>query len=164
MDQERLKVRLRAGATSDEVRAVEEVFRRSGIEADVQPGIAGGFPVWEALISVAPSAFLSGYLGAAGADAWKVTKDKLNRLRQLVHNLLAIRKDPNGYVSLKDDEYRTWLSLDRDMPEEAYRQLEEIDWKLMERGHLWWSNEFQCWLYREKGARLSRLITKPHPE
>ena len=147
MDQERLEVRLRAHATLDEVRAVEEVFWRSGIEADVRPGIAGGFPVWEVLISVTPSAFLSGYLGAVGADAWKVSKDKLNRLRHLVHNLLTVREDPDGYVSLTGDGpfYLTWLRLKRDMPEEAYRQLEECDWKLMERGFLWWSNESQCW-------------------
>lgn len=149
MQDQQLQVQIDKWASPDEVRAVEEAFRRAGLEAKVRAGVielSEQFS-WIVIISAPASLFLSGYLTAAGADAWNATKRLSHRLRQLVRDLREARgRDQEGRIEL-EDAGRPWLLLSSDLPEEAFRQLETIDWSIAQSGSLRWESEDRCWMH-----------------
>ncbi len=157
-----LSVSVDAGVSADEVHAIEEAFRRAGLEAEVQPSLIelSQASTWIVMISAAPTAFLSAYAAAAGSDAWGATKHGYGRLMELVRDLkTASGGHGDGRIEL-EERGRAWLLLTSDMPEEAFRQLENIDWTVAQTGALKWDEHRQCWMHLEQGKE-PRPVSKP---
>lgn len=162
MQQAKLQVQIDKGSSSDEVHALEEAFRRAGLEASVHPGIielSEQF-TWIVMISLPPTAFLSGYFAAAGGDAWSATKRLSDRLMQFVRDLKTARGgSQDGRIEL-EEAGRAWLLLTSDLPQEAFRQLDDIDWSVAQSGSLHWNNQDQCWIHSVRGKDPQR-VSKP---
>lgn len=157
-----LNVSVDAGVSADEVHAIEEAFRGAGLEANVQPSLIelSQATTWIVMISVAPTAFLSAYAAAAGANAWGATKDGYGRLMQLVRDLkTASGGHGDGRIEL-EEKGRAWLLLTSDLPDEAFRQLEDIDWTVAQSGTLRWDEHRQCWMHFEQ-EKEPRPVSKP---
>jgi hypothetical protein len=157
-----LNVSVDAGASADEVRAIEEAFRTAGLEADVQPSLIelSQASTWIVMITAAPATFLSAYAAAAGTDAWGATKRGYGRLMQLVRDLRTASGDHgDGRIEL-EERGRAWLLLTSDLPEEAFRQLEDVDWAVAQSGALKWDEHQQCWMHLEQGKE-PRPASKP---
>ncbi len=162
MQDRELQVRIDKWASPEEVQAVEEAFRQAGLEASVRASIIelSEQLTWIVIISAPASMFLSGYFAAAGADAWKATKRPSDRLGQLVRDLKAARgSEQEGRIEL-EEAGRAWLLLSSDLPEEAFRQLETIDWSIAQSGSLRWDDQDRCWLHTVHG-REPRKVSKP---
>jgi hypothetical protein len=143
MQDRNLQVLVDKWASPEEVRAVEEAFRRVGLEANVRAGVVelSQQLTWIVIVSIPPSAFLTAYFGAAGADAWKATKGLSNWVRRFVQDLKDARGgDQEGTIEL-EDAGRAWLLLPSDLPEEAFRQLETVDWSTAQNGSLKWDDQ-----------------------
>jgi hypothetical protein len=160
----KLQVQIDKWASPDEVQAVEETFRRVGLEASVRAGVielSEQF-TWIVIISVPVSTFLSGYFAAAGADAWSATKTLSDRLRQFVRDLKHDRGDnQDGRIEL-EDAGRAWLLLSSSLPEEAFRQLDAIDWSVVQSGSLRWNNQDQCWMHYVYGKDPQQASKPQH--
>jgi hypothetical protein len=148
-----LNVSVDAGVSADEVHAIEEAFRRAGLEADVKPSLIelSQASTWIVMISAAPTTFLSAYAAAAGTDAWGATKRGYGRLMQLVRDLRTASGGHGvGRIEL-EERGRAWLLLTSDLPEEAFRQLEDVNWTAAQTGVLKWDEHRQCWMHLEQG-------------
>jgi hypothetical protein len=89
---------------------VEAAYERLGI---------GTYP-WILEISGAAAAlFFAGFLGAAGADAWKGLKALIVKL----YDARAGSRAPKGVVMLIDEPTRKWILIREDLPDEAWEQL-----------------------------------------
>jgi hypothetical protein len=153
-----LPVAVDAGTNADVLHAIEEAFRDAGLPADVQPSIIelSQASTWIVLINIPPTAFLTAYATAAGADAWGATKRSFTRLRQLVHDLkIANGGGADGRISLEEGG-RPWLLLTSNLPDEAYVQLEDVDMTAAQGGALEWDENRQEWMHVEQGKT-------PHP-
>jgi hypothetical protein len=159
MQDRKLQVQIDKWASPDEVQAVEETFRRVGLEASVRAGVielSEQF-TWIVIISMPASMFLSGYFAAAGADAWSATKNLSDRLRHFVRGLKDARGgNQEGRIELEDGG-RAWLLLSSDLPEEAFRQLEALDWSVAQSGSLQWDDQDQCWMHYVHGMDPQRV-------
>lgn len=159
-----LNVSVDVGVSADEVHAVEEAFRRAGLEADVQPSLIelSQASTWIVMISAAPATFLSAYAAAAGADAWRATKASYSRLMQLVRDLkTATGGHGDGRIEL-EERGRAWLLLTSDLPEESFRQLEDVDWTVAQSGTLKWDEHRQCWMHLEQGKEPRPVPKSQH--
>jgi hypothetical protein len=148
--------------TSDMVQAIESAFRKAGLEVHVQPNLLelSHSAEWVVIISSAPTVFLAAYAAKAGSDAWDATKRGYGRLMQLVRDLkTANGGQGDGRIELEDGG-RAWLLLRSDTPEEAFRQLDDVDWTIAQSGALKWDEHRQCWMYFERGAE-PRPVPKP---
>jgi hypothetical protein len=106
MQDRKLQVQIDKWASPDEVQAVEETFRRVGLEASVRAGVielSEQF-TWIVIISMPASMFLSGYFAAAGADAWSATKNLSDRLRHFVQGSERRSRRQSG----RKDRARGW--------------------------------------------------------
>lgn len=159
MQDRKLQVQIDKWASPEEVQAVEEAFRRAGLEVSVRASVIelSEQLTWIVIASIPASAFLS----AAGADAWSATKRLPDRLRQLVRDLKDARGgDQEGTVEL-EDAGRPWLLLSSDLPEEAFRRLESIDQSVVQGGSLRWHYQDRCWMHYVKGRDPQRLPVVP---
>lgn len=163
MQDQKLQVRIDKWASPGEVQAVEEAFRRAGLEVSVRASVielSEQF-TWIVIASIPASAFLSQYFAAAGADAWSASKRLPDQLRQLVRDLKDARGgDQEGKIEL-EDAGRPWLLLSSDLPDEAFRQLESIDQSVVQGGSLRWHYQDQCWMHHVQGRDPQRLPILP---
>jgi len=159
-----LHVYIDKGSSADEVSAVEEAFHRAGMEAKVEPGILEFSQqfTWIIMISVPPTAFLSAYFAAAGADAWGAAKHQFGRLRRLVRDLKIARGSGQGGRIELEESGRAWLLLTSDLSDDAFRQLEGVDWSLAQRGSLRWDVQRQCWMHCEQGKEPQPVTNPQH--
>jgi hypothetical protein len=158
-----LQVQIDKWATAEEVRAVREAFRRAGFEVNVNAGIIDLSQqlTWMIIASIPPSAFLTSYFASAGADAWKATKGLSEQVIRLVKDLKEARGgDGDGTIELQDGG-RPWLLLTSDMPDEAFRQLETIDWSAAKSGQLKWDVRGRCWMHYVRGKDPQRVSQPP---
>lgn len=103
------------GGSAEEVEAVRAVLRRAGLDGPCTANMhAQGEGIWMVLIEASPGMFLSGFLGAAGVDAWK-------RLKQFRTELRVARneeEDSHGQIYVRPDPITTqeWEDGDRKGP------------------------------------------------
>jgi hypothetical protein len=103
-----------------------------------------------------------GLRAKAGSDAWDATKRGFGRLGQLVRDLkTANGGQVDGSIELEDGG-RPWLLLRSDMPDEAFRQLDDLDWAVTQSGFLRWDEHRQCWMHLIQGAE-PRPVSTPQP-
>jgi hypothetical protein len=134
--------------TDAERAAVAEVFEAVGITAEVEGAdireSAGETLPWliqiETAFSNLGALIVAGALGAAGADGWE-------RVNDLASRLYEARKDSSGDVTLKDPDTTAEIPLPRDLPDEAYRRLSEIERpRAPQSGILRWDRERREWI------------------
>jgi hypothetical protein len=145
-------VRLDAAATAEEVEAVEAALRDEGLEAPVRadwtkpPQTGNGvFTMVLIVLGVSFYKFLSAYATTLGEEAGKATAERVRNLARRLHG--ARGESPAskvGWVEFDDPE-GTKLMLSPDVPDEAYRQLEQLDWEKFRGGMVMWDPERGRW-------------------
>jgi hypothetical protein len=122
-----VQVILESECTDVELAAVTEAFESAGIPAQVEASYSRrAAEVLPWLIEIEKSAkylaaaITGGLLAAPGADAW-------TSLKRLVGRLYKARKDSRGNVVVRDPDTNTEIALERDLPDEAYQRLLEIE-------------------------------------
>lgn len=110
-------------ASEAEVEALNRVLKDYGLPA-ASPTYGrksiGDLP-WQVLITGAPFvAFWTAIAKKAGDDAYDAVK-------QWLKEVWAARGDRPGGVTVIDEPSQTWVVLDRDLPDEALRQLSQFD-------------------------------------
>lgn len=129
-------------ATADELAAVEEAFRRAGLEirAEATVGRKSAGPVqWVIYVTLATpvAAFFQSFGSEAGKDAYGVVK-------RWVKDVWAARRG-NGSMVLEDSEHST-LVLSTGIPEDALDALRDLDWSENRGAYLVWSERRGEWL------------------
>ncbi len=141
-----MQILLDSEALPHEVTAVEEIVQKEGVRCSVCAGYfrksAGDLP-WVTLLLAPIAAFLAAFLAGAGQDAGR---DAYQSIRRLVSRLYAARRDRNGSIVVMDDDTLTHIVLQPDLPEEAYRQLAQMDPEQLKGGHWVWDKERNHWL------------------
>ena len=144
-DQLIIDILLDSDASDSEVAAVMDVAREEGIESSVQANYfrksLGELP-WVIFLSVQVGVFFSAFLKAAGQEAGR---DAYLGIRRLVSRLYNARRNSNGSVVLLDDNTRTHITLNADLPEEAYKQLAQIDPEQLKGGYWTWDFDQKKW-------------------
>lgn len=166
MEDRHLYVVLRRGALPDEVRAVEEVFHRAGIEATAEPGVIDltdvdlvpYLVVLTAPIAWIGAQFLGGAANAAGADTWAAFRDGgWKGIGRFVREIArAHGPERTGSVTIEEPDGPR-VTLASHLPEEAFQALGELDWSEMTGGWLGWGESGEEWLHVAPGA------TEPQP-
>ena len=157
-----LRVVLDAEALPAEVEGVATAFRNAGFPASVEatwtepppppdaPHIGNGI-YWlvEVAMPYTLAVFFAGFVGAAGADAWKKLKAWVEDIREARKGSL---RAPEGTVVLKDsqgnrlDIHVVQEEVDAaSLPEEAYQQLLDIDWSHRQDDSVIWDWERERW-------------------
>lgn len=131
-------------ASADEVKAVRAAFADAGFEATVEASNerrgAGTYP-WLIYFTVPIGLFLTGFLHAAGQDAYA-------GIKRLVISLYAARRNsrsPRGSVVMMDAASHEWVMLDDDLPDLAWRRLFETEVGKTESGQLRWDPKTGSW-------------------
>jgi hypothetical protein len=156
-----LHVSADAATSPDVVQAIEDAFRQAGLEAEVRPNLLelSHSAEWLVIISSAPTMFLTASAGKAGSDAWDATKRGYGRLRQLVRDLkTANGGQVDGNIELEDGG-RAWLLLRSGTPDQAFRQLDDVDWTTAQSGTLKWDEHRQCWMHFVRAQSLGRSLS-----
>jgi hypothetical protein len=158
--EERLEVWFSAYTPDADMRAVQGVFRSEGIEVETRTreptgvGNGLGFHVALYVVGTSISAFLAGYFGAAGTDAWRKTKALLGRLRQFHGERYPQEAPPGVEVELElevADESGTHVFMRSGASDEAFRKLLELE---EFEPHKWyvWDGDRGEWAEREPGG------------
>ena len=130
-------------ASPKEVDAVTRVAQEEGIRGSVRAAFfrksLGDLP-WVIYLLVPALVFSSAFLKGAGQEAGR---DAYQALRKFISQLYDARRDRNGSVVVRDSETFTHIVLQDDLPEEAYKQLAQIDQEQLEGGYWVWDFE-QC--------------------
>lgn len=141
-----VEVILESEATDADRAAVAEVFDSAGVPAEVKGAYvrrsAEALP-WlieiEKGAKYAVAMLAGGALSGPGQDAWTA-------LKKLVSRLYKARKG-QGSVVLRDPDTNTEIPLEPDLPDEAYRQLLEMESpRAPQSGILRWDRERRQWV------------------
>jgi hypothetical protein len=152
---ERIYITVDAGTPPEQMRAVAALFDGTGKEAEVDDGYirlsADTLPwivqliapvKWIALV------FGAGVAGKAGSDTWDAYRaGGWIGVRNFVMKVVRARgEDPNGTITIRDPtgpDVHLWV----EVPDEALRELAELDWEAMTDGYLSWSAERREWTF-----------------
>jgi hypothetical protein len=156
VDQSPVEVEVQAdvGATSQELAAVTEAFKRAGFvvrpEAVIAARSAGLVP-WLLYVTIsAPiAAFFTSFASRSGS---KAADDVYPLIRQWVEDLWAARRgagNGTGSVVLQDSR-DSQLVLSSTLPEEALEALRDVDWAAVEGDYPIWSEKKRQWLDQMK--------------
>jgi hypothetical protein len=139
-----VQVEMDIEASADEVKAVRAAFTDAGFDVTVEARNvrrgAGTYP-WLIYFTVPIGLFLTGFLNAAGQDAYQAVK-------RLVTDLYAARqisKSRRGTVVLMDVDSHEWVMLDDDLPDLAWQRLFETEVGKTESGQLRWDPKTESW-------------------
>lgn len=130
-------------ALSDEVAAVEGVFRKAGFDVEVNAtyerrSTSANLP-W--IIGITLGVPITVFFTAVGTEAGE---DVYAAVKAFVKDLWQTRARPDGSVSLKDPD-GTQLILATRIPERAIDALANVDWS-QKRGHyLIWDEVREAW-------------------
>ena len=133
-------------ASSDEVAALTQIAIEEGLPGPVRPALSqksiGDMP-WMVLILTPVIPFLKGFFEEAGRTAYQ-------DLRRLVTRLLAVRQEGQGHVEVreKDSLKATVIVFARDLPEEAFKQLANLDLDHIEGKYWVWDRQQRRWIYQ----------------
>ena len=136
---------LESDAPPYEVDAVQDVARDAGISATVKPTFlrksAGELP-WVIFLLTPVWVFLAAFLKAAGQEAGR---DAYQLMRRFIVQLCQARRSANGSIALWHPETHSRIALEADLPNEAYRQLAQMDPELLEGHHWTWDHDQNQW-------------------
>ena len=144
-----LDIVLEMEAPPEEVTAIQKVVDDAGISASVKPTYlrlsAEELP-WLIFFLTPLWVFFRAFLEAAGAEIGKeVGREASQVMHQFILQLYNARKNPNGNMALWDPGTHSHVTLEQDLPEEAYRQLAQMGPELLE-GHHWaWDHDQNQW-------------------
>jgi hypothetical protein len=142
-------------AQQQEMDALVAVFADAGITADVKDGYvrmsAGALPYMVfvlAHLKWLAAAFAVGASGKAGADSWDAYRDGgWEGLKVFIQRVAhARRNDPQGRITIRDPSGPD-VELHEGIPDEALRELGELDWPTMKTGRLSWGRKGKAWVY-----------------
>lgn len=108
--------------TGDQINDVRAALASLGLDVDVRPGFRHDPTAelaWWVFITLLASGFFNGFGQEAGKDAWKILRRTIER----IGTVMKASGHPPGGVVLRDDETRTEILLDADLPAVAYRLL-----------------------------------------
>lgn len=169
--EEPVEVTVDLHAPQEEMDALVAVFADVGIEADVKDGylrMSGGVLPYAVFVLVQlkwlAAAFAVGASGKAGADSWDAYRDGgWEGLKVFIQRVArARRNDPAGHITIRDPTGPD-VDLDEGIPDEALRELAELDWPAMKSGRLSW-RDGGGWTYLGGGwTYLGGDRTKPAP-
>ncbi len=133
-------------ATDSEANAIKQAFEDAGLPAEVSVLLVESRsatpPPWVIFVTVTTaSIFLSGFVAAAGADAW-------TGLRDLVVKMFRAReksKAPTGTVILKVKDARELIVFSDGLPDAAFRSVVETEIVHTESGQLNWDPKTRSW-------------------
>ena len=134
-------------ATPAEVEAVEEAFRRHGLDVEVRTGYgrkALGESGWVVvvLLGVPVALFFKGFMDELGRAA---ARDAYGPVKAWIRDVWRSRGAAGtGSILLRDDEHTT-LALSSSLADEALDALREIDWEQQRGGWLLWDAERREW-------------------
>jgi hypothetical protein len=144
MNQAPIEVHVDRSASASELKAVEQAFREANMDAEVRADYEAysALPPWAIYVAVPTAAiFWAGFVGAAGADAWK-------GLRDLVGKLFRARgqsKNPKGSVVLTITDVHEKVVFSDGLPDEAYRSLLKIEITQTQCGQIQWDDKAGAW-------------------
>jgi hypothetical protein len=142
-------------APQEEMDALAAVFADAGIAAEVKDGYlrmsAAALPYVVfvlAHLKWIAAAFAIGASGKAGADSWDAYRDGgWEGLKVFIQNVArARRNDPEGRITIRDPSGPD-VELHEGIPDEALRELADLDWDAMKKGRLSWAREGEAWVY-----------------
>ena len=141
------------GASEEEIRAVEDLFRDVGVEAEVTPGIAmfSDIPPWAIAIAVELNPFLVKLQQLAAEDAYRSLKEFIRHAR----DARRMSGAPDGSVEIDDAGSEVTIKgLTPDLPDGAYRALLDLELRTLPPGFVGWSPDRQMWVhYSPDGER-----------
>jgi hypothetical protein len=153
--EEPVEVTVDLHAPQEEMDALVTVFADVGIEAEVKDGYlrmsVGVLPYAVfvlAQLKWIATAFAVGASGKAGADSWDAYKDGgWEGLKVFIQRVArARRNDPAGHITIRDPTGPD-IDLHEGIPDEALRELAELDWPAMKSGRLSWRGDGGGWIY-----------------
>lgn len=132
-------------ATREEVEGVKAAFEDAGLPAEkVRAGIefkSVDLPPWVIVVTVSTAGiFFSGFVAAAGADAWKGLRDLVARLYRARES-----RGRKGSVTVRFTEEREEVVFVDGLPDAAFRELVQIEIVHTEYGQLRWDAKTQSW-------------------
>ena len=140
-----LNVVLESEALPCDVNAVEDVVRDAGISAIVKPTFlrmsAGELP-WVIFLLTPVWVFFAAFLKAAGQEAGR---EAYQLMRRFIAQLYQARRSANGSIALWHPDTHSQISLEPDLPDEAYRQLTQMGPELLEGSHWTWDHGQNQW-------------------
>lgn len=148
---QQLEVTLESECTDTDLAAVAKVFEDAGIPVDISPRLirhSAELLPWVITIgsSYVAWTFIKAAVQGAGDEAGRAGWRALMRLVAALHEARKNSRAPQGTVSIETSELREIL-LRPDLPEEAYRQLWEIEEPHAPMsGQLRWDGERRAWV------------------
>jgi hypothetical protein len=133
-------------ATQPEREAVERAFIEAGLRAEALVELVESRSIemlpWVIYVTVpTATAFFVGFVGQAGADAWK-------GLRGLIDKVFLARKStkaPPGTVVVRLSDVREAVVFKEGLPDAAFRQIVEFEIVHTSSGQLNWDTKTQTW-------------------
>ena len=132
-------------ANASEVEAVTDVAREIGIHGSVQADYSSRAAIelpWVIFLLAPVGVFFSAFFTALGQEAGR---DAYPGIRRLISRFFGARRNSNGSVVLLDENTRTHIVLDADVPEEAYRQLAQKGLEQLKGGYWTWDSKLNVW-------------------
>lgn len=133
MDRLTARVQIDYGASEEEVRVVEDLFREVGVEADVTPGVMqfSEIPPWVFALAIELNPFLMRLQQLAAEDAYLALKGFIRRAR----DARRLSGAPDGTVEI--DDAKTGVNIKGlvpETPDEAYLALRHLALERLPRG------------------------------
>jgi hypothetical protein len=151
---EKIEVWLGYGASEEQGKEISALFEGEGIPVEVRRedayppiGNGAGFTILVALLGMSVGAFINGYFGAAGKNAWEKSKVLLRKLKEdHLRRYPSESPTAEGQITIKDVEHRIQLTLRTDLPEEAYEKLSVLGISDQENTSYYWDNDSHEWV------------------
>ena len=146
---QRIEIWMYHGTPQDRQTAMRDVFQAEGIPAEVREkeptGVGNGawqVEVW--LLGVTIGAFLAGYFGAAGKDAYEGTKRFVRKVKRTF--LEGVEYEGSSYedgaLLLRHPESGAAVYVPSNMSDRGYRELHELEFE-PETVYMWDGGEWQ---------------------
>ena len=131
-------------ASSDEVATVTQILLEEGLTGQVKAAYSqkslGDHP-WIILVLAPVALFLRGFFDEAGRAGYQ-------DVRRLVSRLLSVRQKGAGHVELTEKDSLTTVVIPRGLPEEAFKQLANLELGDIEGKYWVWDWEQRCWIHQ----------------
>lgn len=134
-------------STEEEIERIRQAFSDAGysvaIRADVGRRALDPLP-WVLIIwgSLPIQAFIAGIAKRAGEDTYDAAKRAIKEF----YESRNVSGKPQGLLEYKDPESGFMVYLHDNLPEEAFRQLNWIDWDQFDEGPILYDPDHQRWV------------------
>jgi len=138
-------VQLEVGAPDADVRALRELFREVGVDAEISPGVIelSQAPSWLFMINVAFASFIVKLVQLTTEVAYVALKDFIRRAVD-AHGPAG---GHTGAVEIHAQESPVRIYLRPELSDEAYRALVELNFTDLPAGILGWEPERRKWFH-----------------